>query len=129
MFYNNRYRVFLKAVKKSTKPLRDFSSVQVPVFIRDKSGRFVKHYGRVGLAGFVFESRNLAPVGQRIDVRIVLLGLGVVVETSGKVVSVTPAGDHVDVAARFVAVSQEIEQTIARWLGLFANTSRVMAVA
>lgn len=128
MFYNNRYRMFLEPVKKSQKPLKDLSSVQVPVFVRDNSGRYVKYYGRVGLAGFTFESRSMTAVGQLVDVRIVLIGLGVIVETSGKVASVTPAGNHVDVAVRFVAVSQEIEQTITRWIGLFSNTSRTVGV-
>ena len=128
MFLNNKV---IQVVKDqiNQKNHRDFSKFEVPLFVRDDAGKYVKHYGRVGTAGFCYASNANTQVGDTIHVKIVLFGMGIVVETRGKVVSVTPHGKHREVAARFEKVSVEMSQKIARWLGLFSNAQRKVAVA
>jgi hypothetical protein len=90
---------------------------------------YVKHYGKVGPKGFCFESKVPARVGEVLNVRIVLLGLGVVVEISGKVLRNIQMKDHTVVICSFIAASEEIEKTIGKWIGMWSAAGRMGGTA
>jgi hypothetical protein len=127
MFYTTRQRKFCNKPSRTTKVPTKFSGTQVPIFVKHTNNRYVKCYGKVSVDGFMFECDVLAKIGQSIDVRIVLVGLGVVVETRGKVLKVSPQGNHVDIVCRFSSISTEIKQTIVKWMAAFSNTKMTVA--
>lgn len=102
---------------------------EVPLYVRNVRGEFVEHHGRLGIGGFYYESRYVPAVGQAVDVRVVLLGLGMEVEARGRVIEVIPGANHAGVAVQFEQIPFETERMIARWLDLLVKAHRAPAAA
>lgn len=109
-------------MKRAKRPIaedrRDSPRFEVQLAIRTGGGDYREHYGRLGINGFYFETTEIPMIGQRVHVKVALIGLGVEVATSGTVAQVMPARGHVGVVARFDDIAFETERTIARWLDL-----------
>jgi hypothetical protein len=101
---------------------------EVPLFVKDKNGDYVERYGRLDISGFYFETDEIPLAGQRVEVKILLLGMGQEVRTRARVVRVTPSSGHVGVTARFEEIPFETERMIARWLDML-NHAHLSAVA
>jgi hypothetical protein len=91
---------------------------EVPLFIKDASGQYTARFGRLGIQGVYFETPDTLQVSDLVDVKIVLVGLGLEVKTTCKVISVLHTSDFSRVAARFHSIPFETERMIARWLDL-----------
>ena len=101
---------------------------EVPLFVKNSDGEYVERYGRLDISGFYFETEEIPLVGQQVEVRILLLGLGQEVKTRARVVKVTPSSGHVGVTTRFEEIPFETERMIARWLDML-NHAHQLAVA
>jgi hypothetical protein len=121
----------MKVVKKKRieDDHRDSPRFEVPLYIRNNQGVYVERYGRLGIGGFYFETDEVPLVGQLIEVKLVLLGLGTEVETQGRVINVEPSASYMRVAVRFEDISFHTERMIARWLDLLAHAHQVTARA
>jgi len=101
---------------------------EVPIFVKKTDGEFVERYGRLDISGFYFETDEIPLVGQQVEVKILLLGLGQEIKTRAKVARVTPSSGHVGVTARFEEIPFETERMIARWLDML-NHAHQLSVA
>ncbi len=122
----------MKAMKRAFGKIRPFEFEQAPLFevplsIQHQHGGYKQHYGRLGIEGFYFETKDIPLVGQTIRVKVVLVGLGMEVETSGIVTHILPARGHVGVVAKFEDIEFETERFIARWLDLMTQAIGVQA--
>jgi hypothetical protein len=108
---------------------RESPRFEVPLYVRDASGEYVECHGRLGIAGFYFETSEMPLVGQLVDVRITLIGLGTEVKTRGRIINVVPSSDHVGVAARFEDIPFETERMIARWIDMLVHAHQSPAAA
>ncbi len=129
MFHSAKAR---KAMKNAFGRFRtiDFDEVarmEVPLSIRGRHGNYTEHYGKLGIEGFYFETKEIPIIGQTIRVKVALVGLGVEVEASGTVIQVLPARGHVGVVAKFEDIEFDTERFIARWLDLM-NQASIQAV-
>lgn len=131
MFYNSRVRMAMKVVKKKRieDDHRDSPRFEVPLFIRNSQGDYIERYGRLGIGGFYYETDEVPLIGQLVKVKLVLLGLGMEVETQGRVVNVDASASYKRVAARFEDISFQTERMIARWLDLLTHAHQVTARA
>jgi hypothetical protein len=127
MFFNSRVRWKVKTVQKIRKEEdhRDSPRFEVPLYVRNSRGAYLERYGRLGISGFYFETDELPIVGQRIDVKFVLLGLGHEVETSAQVIAVSHSSGYHRVAARFENIPFSTERMIARWLDMLVMAHQV----
>ncbi len=117
-----------KTEKKSLEIHCESPMFEVPLFVKNGDGDFIERYGRLDISGFYFETDEIPLVGQQVDVKILLLGLGQEIKTRARVVAVTPSSGHVGVKARFEEIPFETERMIARWLDLLNHAHR-LAVA
>lgn len=101
---------------------------EVPLFVKNGDGDFVERYGRLDISGFYFETDEIPLVGQQVDVKILLLGMGQEVQTRARVIAVTPSSGHLGVTARFEEIPFETERMIARWLDML-NQAHQLALA
>ncbi len=115
-----------RAKQKIAEDRRDSPRFEVQLAIRTGGGDYHEHYGRLGINGFYFETTEIPMIGQRVHLKVALIGLGVEVATSGTVAQVMPARGHVGVVARFDDIVFETERTIARWLDLM-NLASIQA--
>lgn len=104
---------------------RDSPRFEVPLFVKNHQGQYVERYGRLGIGGFYFETDEVPLVGQLVEVKLVLLGLGLEVETQGRVINVQPSAGYLRVAVRFEDISFQTERMIARWLDLLTQAHQV----
>jgi len=111
-------RKFLKRGKEDRRVSPRF---EVPLFIRETGGNYVQRYGKLSISGFYFETNEIPIVGQLIEVRMVLLGLGMEISTQGKVVKIFPRRNHVGVAVHFDGIPFDTERMIARWLDMLTS--------
>ena len=119
MFHSKRARLAMRrAMRTVEEERRDSPRFEVPLEIHDPRQGYREHYGRLGINGFYFETTEIPMIGQRIRVKVALVGLGIEVETVGTVTSVVPARGHVGVVARFEDIEFDTERFIARWLDL-----------
>ena len=119
----------MQRVKSAEDDRRDSPRFDVPLFVRTGSDGFRERFGRLSITGVYFETDEILMLGQVVEVRVALLGLGVEVSARGQVVSLAPAGSQVGVAARFDDIPFETERMIARWLDLMTQaSSRAVAV-
>ncbi len=119
MYHSQRARLAMRRAKQPiAEDRRDSPRFEVQLAIRSGGGDYSERYGRLGINGFYFETTEIPMIGQRVYVKVALIGLGVEVETSGTVAQVMPARGHVGVVARFDDIGFETERTIARWLDL-----------
>jgi len=127
MFYNSRVRKAMKLVTKKSleEDHRDSPRFEVPLFIKNHLGEYVERYGRLGIGGFYFETDEVPLVGQTVEVKLVLLGLGMEVETKGRVMNVQPSAGYLRVAVRFEEISFQTERMIARWLDMLSRANQV----
>jgi len=130
MFMNIRVRSAMKnRIKKSLNDRRDSPRFETPLFIRKASGEFQERYGRVGIGGFYFETDVPPRVGQLLDVKLILHGLGIELQTRGRVIGVYHMNDFTQVAARFEEITFEAERMLARWLDLLVHAQSTPAAA
>ena len=101
---------------------------EVPLFVKNRDADYVERHGRLDITGFYFETDEIPLVGQQVDVKILLLGLGKEVKTRARVVRVVPSSGHIGVSARFEEIPFETERMIARWLDMLTHAHR-LAVA
>ncbi len=101
---------------------------EVPLFVKNRDDDYVERYGQLDITGFYFETDEIPFVGQQVEVKILLLGLGKEVKTRARVVRVVPSSGHVGVSARFEEIPFETERMIARWLDMLTHAHR-LAVA
>lgn len=101
---------------------------EVPLFIKNRDDDYVERHGRLDISGFYFETDDIPMVGQQVDVKILLLGLGMEVKIRARVVRVVPSIGHVRVSARFEEIPFETERIIARWLDMLTHAHQ-LAVA
>ncbi len=118
-----------KMNKKSADDRRDSPRFETPLFVRQAPGNFKERYGRVGINGFYFETDVPPRVGQVLDVKLVLHGLGIEIQTRGRVIGVYHMNDFVQVAARFENISFEAERMLARWLDLLVYAQHTPVAA
>jgi PilZ domain-containing protein len=129
MFLNNRVRMSMKkSIFEKNEDRRDSPRFEVPLYVRSSTGDYQPCFGHLGINGFYFEANEAPLVGQIIDIKVVLLGLGMEVQTRGRVVTVDTTGTFVKVAARFEEIPFETERMIARWLDLLTH-ARITPVA
>ena len=122
MFHSLRARLAMRRWKNSSVgDRRDSPRYAIPLSILDDQGKYQDHYGKLGINGFYFETTDIPMIGENVRIRVGLLGLGIEVETFGKVVSVNSASGHVGVIARFDDIEFETERSIARWLDLMKS--------
>jgi len=107
---------------------RDSPRFETPVYVKNHQGQYIERYGRLGIGGFYFETDEFPLVGQIVEVKLVLLGLGMEVETQGRVINVQPSAGYLKVAVKFEDISFQTERMIARWLDLLTQANQ-MAVA
>lgn len=134
MFYSPRVRWTMTSFDQDRSEARNEEQrasprFEVPLFVRNTRGEFVEHHGRLGISGFYYESNAIPIVGQTIDVRVVLLGLGLEVEARGRVIEVISGSNHVGIAACFEQIPFETERMIARWLDLLVKAHQTAAAA
>ncbi len=118
--------------RKSKKDIEKFfesPTIAVPLAIRQRNGKYVEKHGTLGVNGFSYESKELLLIGQVIDAKVVLLGLGVEIQVQAEVVSVHSAADYICISARFEDIAFETERLIARWLDLLVSAHQTPAAA
>ena len=118
-----------KRAKRAVEERRDSPRFETPLFVKQSSGDYQECYGRVGIGGFYFETDVPPRVGQLLDVKLVLHGLGIEIQTRGRVVGVYHMNDFVQVAARFEDITFEAERMLARWLDMLVNAQQATAAA
>jgi hypothetical protein len=82
-------------IRHDVKDRRDSPRFDVPLFIRHDDGSFDKRYGALSLGGCDYESTQEYQVGQKISLRIFLVGMRrnlVVVGSVVRVSSSHPSG-------------------------------------
>jgi len=117
-----------KTKKKAVEIHCESPMFEVPLFVKNTDGEYVERYGRLDISGFYFETDEIPLVGQQVEVKILLLGLGQEVQTRAKVAKVVPSSGHVGVTACFEEIPFETERMIARWLDML-NHAHQLAVA
>jgi hypothetical protein len=124
MFHDLTARLAMKRSKAMLDERRDSPRFDIPLSVRIRpEGGFEERFGRLSVNGFYFETEEILKLGQQVELRVVLHGLGLEVAARGRVISLAPAGSHVGVAARFEEIPFETERMIARWLDLMAQAS------
>lgn len=123
MFHDNLARQTVKNGAHEHADRRDSPRFDVPIAVRGAQG-FREYFGRLSINGFYFETAEEHALGQRVEARIVLLGLGREIEVQGSVIHVLPAGGQFGVAVRFDGIPFEHERQIARWLDLMIRATR-----
>ncbi len=119
MFHTTKARLAMKRSKTRVEDDRRVSPrFAVPLAIRSARGTYDEHYGKLGINGFYFETTEIPMIGQQINVKVALVGLGIEVETVGTVTAVQPARGHVGVVVEFEEIEFDTERFIARWLDL-----------
>jgi len=130
MFLTSKVRSAMrKKAKKKSEDMRDSPRFEVPLFVKSSSGEYIEHFGCLGINGFLFETEDVPLVGQIVQVKIVLHGMGMEIETKGRVIEVYQSGGFVKVAARFEEIPFESERMIARWLDLLTFANKQPAAA
>ncbi|MBW1809614.1 MAG: PilZ domain-containing protein [Deltaproteobacteria bacterium] len=117
-----------KSIFENNKDRHDFPKFEVPLYVRCSGGDYQPCFGHLGINGFYFETSEAPLIGQIIDIKVVLLGLGMEVKTRGRVITVDKTGTFVKVAARFEEIPFETERMIARWLDMLTH-ARITPVA
>ena len=115
--------------KKYKEIIREPPRFQCPLSVRSHAGKFVERFGHLGINGVVYQSDEIPMLGQFVDVKIVLLGLGTEVKTRARVVRVEAATNHVQVTARFEDIPFHTERMIARWLDLLVHAHRAASAS
>lgn len=128
MFHDNAARQAAREKLSEIADRRDSPRFDVPISVRRGDG-YQECFGRLSINGFYFETTAKYRIGQLVNVKLVLLGLGKEIETRGTVVHVMPAGSQWGVAARFDEMPFESERQIARWLDLMARAIRAGATS
>ena len=119
MFHTPKARAAMKCSKTSVEDdRRSLPRFAVPLAIRSAQGAYVDHYGKLGIYGFYFETTEIPVIGQQINVKVALVGLGIEVEIAGTVTRVENAPDHAGVVVEFEDIEFDTERFIARWLDL-----------
>jgi hypothetical protein len=118
-----------KEKKSDQEERRDSPRFDVPIFVKDAKGEYQERYGRMGINGFYFETEVAPLIGQVVEVKILLHGLGMEIQTRGRVIGVVPSASFVKVAARFEEIPFETERMIARWLDLLNIAHRAPVAA
>jgi hypothetical protein len=114
--------------KKSVEIHCESPMFEVPLFVKNRNDGYVERHGRLDISGFYFETDEIPMVGQQVDVKIILLGLGKEVKIRARVVRVVPSSGHVGVSTRFEEIPFETERIIARWLDMLTHAHQ-LAVA
>lgn len=125
MFHTLLARLALKRAK--WKEIIEASSTPhfaTPLSVHNHLGEYKDHYGKLGLDGFYFETTEVYMIGELVRIKVVLLGLGIEVETSGTVTRILPANGHVGVIACFDSMEFETERVIARWLDMMQKATQ-----
>ena len=126
MFYTYRQRRFITGKSKSFRPL---VKQAVPIFVKNGQGQYLKFNGYVGEHGFAIASKDTLPIGTKLPVRIVLIGLGLVVEITGSIFKAEKTSTGYLVYAKFNNPSTEITKAIAKWMGIITTSKGITALA
>lgn len=131
MFYSARVRLAMKKYLSEHRheDRSPFPQFEVPLFVRDNGGGYTARFGRLGIQGVYFETPQIHRLGEFIEVKIALVGLGIEVRTTCKVISMLHTGEYARVAAKFCDIPFETERMIARWLDMLNLAHRKFAAA